>query len=64
MKIIKNGKLERRFKCPRCKCKFKASFEEYSTTYNIPTQFKYIYKYIISINCPYCNFHIEIPERG
>ena len=58
MQILKQGKLERRFKCPRCKCKFKASFEEYSIKH-VFTVYRYQCDYIVSVHCPYCNYEIE-----
>ena len=62
MKIIKQGK-NRCFKCPKCRCKFEASPEEYSLEYDISYILRHngIY-YIYTVNCPYCNFRIQ--EKG
>ena len=62
MKILKQGK-DKRFKCPKCGCKFEASHNEYSIRYNIPLPYKYVYYCIISVHCPYCDFLIETPVR-
>ena len=52
MKIIKNGK-DRYFKCPFCKCRFKASCEEYKVHVHIDGDAT------LTVKCPYCEHLLE-----
>lgn len=53
MKILKQGKLERRFKCPFCKCKFIATPEEYNIHIHIDGDAA------LTVKCPSCKHLLE-----